>query len=247
MTNALGGFPLLLLLLGLLGDRNKDLSRRSSAPPRPTRRPTPRLPPARTAPRLQQSTSRPAPWPQVVPRGLPKFPGPGWEPDEPPPRAVQQRAAQLLRMLWAHGEGSYKIEQVDGRWIAFRSHRMGTKKGVVAYRTKARNVPVPAASPTRTRAPSSARPTPMPPVDVTYRPPPRPVSPLSLPTLRYGMGLRPKAPDSNVKLAQARLGIADDGRFGKGTLKAIRDFQSAHGLVADGIVGPKTWGALFAS
>lgn len=35
-----------------------------------------------------------------------------------------------------------------------------------------------------------------------------------------------------------------DGIKGKNTRKAIREFQSAHGLKADGIVGSKTWEAL---
>ena len=38
--------------------------------------------------------------------------------------------------------------------------------------------------------------------------------------------------------------IAVDGIFGLGTLSAVRAFQKRHNLVIDGIVGPKTWGAL---
>ena len=35
-----------------------------------------------------------------------------------------------------------------------------------------------------------------------------------------------------------------DGDFGNGTLEAVIKFQKANGLIADGIVGEKTWSKL---
>lgn len=38
----------------------------------------------------------------------------------------------------------------------------------------------------------------------------------------------------------------EDGIFGKNTKSAVQDFQRASGLIADGIIGPKTWSAVHA-
>lgn len=38
-----------------------------------------------------------------------------------------------------------------------------------------------------------------------------------------------------------------DGKFGANTETAVKVYQKAHGLVADGVVGPKTWAALTAA
>ena len=48
----------------------------------------------------------------------------------------------------------------------------------------------------------------------------------------------------DVEVLQRALNIYPDGVFGKLTEEAVKDFQRAHGLEADGVVGQKTWDAL---
>ncbi|MFJ2631967.1 GH25 family lysozyme [Streptomyces sp. NPDC087422] len=72
-----------------------------------------------------------------------------------------------------------------------------------------------------------------------YNPPPT----TSWPTVQQG------ASGERVKTVQYLLNahgssLAVDGAFGAGTNTAVRSFQSAHGLTADGVVGPNTWQAL---
>ena len=45
---------------------------------------------------------------------------------------------------------------------------------------------------------------------------------------------------STVKALQEKLAIKADGQFGPGTEKAVRAYQTANGLVADGVAGPLT-------
>jgi hypothetical protein len=234
----------------------------SSQPSQP-----PALPPGTTTSLPPAAT---APWPQVVPSGLPPFPGSGWVYDEPPPLEVQQRAQQLVSPLWAQGSGAFKVEQTAGRWIAYRAEmvkaRPANKKGIVAYRLRATAAApkAPSAAPSVPRRPVPAVPVPpswnvltsVHPGTATQSTPSAQSTPgapmsapaeLALPVLRYGIGLRPQAPNPDVRVLQQRLHIADDGQFGPGTRSAVLAFQGNHGLTADGIVGPKTWAALFAS
>jgi peptidoglycan hydrolase-like protein with peptidoglycan-binding domain len=69
----------------------------------------------------------------------------------------------------------------------------------------------------------------------------------SQPTLKLGSS------GASVKTLQQALANAGfspgsvDGQFGPKTAAAVKSFQSAKGLVADGIVGPKTWAKLTAA
>src|SRR5258706_10712641 len=83
----------------------------------------------------ETAAQQPAPWPQAMPSGLPPFPA-GWEFDQPPPQAVQNRAWQLLPVLWKRGANARKTEKTAGRWITYVSQQMGKKRGVVAYRVR---------------------------------------------------------------------------------------------------------------
>lgn len=48
----------------------------------------------------------------------------------------------------------------------------------------------------------------------------------------------------DVKVLQKKLNVLADGIFGAMTEEAVRQFQGEMGLAADGVAGPRTWGAL---
>ena len=221
--------------------RGRDLSRRM---PQFADTPEPPFPPVQPPTTAKPSTPRPAipatpavplppstipasttaPWPQVVPAGLPPFPGAGWVPDSPPGAGVVARAQSLLSELWRHGAGTFKTEQTAGRWVTYKASPMGAKKGVVAYRLANQAAAATAPAPARTVPASSPAPA---------------RSSMALPTLRRG------SRGNEVKTLQSKLGITADGIFGAGTESSVRAFQARHGLQVDGIVGRQTWGALF--
>ena len=61
-----------------------------------------------------------------------------------------------------------------------------------------------------------------------------------LPALRRG------AVGEDVRLLQRELHLVADGILGAVTERAVMDYQSEHGLTADGVCGPRTWGVLLA-
>jgi putative chitinase len=61
------------------------------------------------------------------------------------------------------------------------------------------------------------------------------------------MLLRLGSEGEDVKKLQVKLGIEAIGKFGPKTDAAVKAWQSAHGLTADGIVGDGTWSKMFGS
>ena len=49
----------------------------------------------------------------------------------------------------------------------------------------------------------------------------------------------------DVERVQRALGLKVDGDFGPATARAVKAYQSRKGLVADGIIGSKTWAVMF--
>jgi len=44
---------------------------------------------------------------------------------------------------------------------------------------------------------------------------------------------------------QEKIGAKPDGWFGPGTERRVKEWQKANGLTVDGVVGPKTYAAMF--
>lgn len=66
-----------------------------------------------------------------------------------------------------------------------------------------------------------------------------------------GINMRNGQAGATVRSAQTRLGMKGfcataDGKFGSNTETAVRNFQSAHNLSSDGVIGASTWSRLYA-
>ena len=60
-----------------------------------------------------------------------------------------------------------------------------------------------------------------------------------------GTVLKVGSTGQSVKVVQAQIDAFVDGEFGPKTETAVKGWQTAQQLVADGLVGPKTWKAMF--
>ena len=104
--------------------------------------------------------------------------------------------------------------------------------------TVALPTPLPVPPPAPSPAPEPVPPPPPPP------PPPAPPTSGGLITVLVPQ-LQEGASSDSVRSAQTLLGgLAVDGIFGPQTHARTMEYQSAHGLAPDGIIGVHTWGAL---
>ena len=203
---AFGGLGFLALVWGLLGGAHKAKAPKATHEPKPA----PHVP------------GPPEPWPQVVPAGLPPFPGKGWVPDEPPSAGVMARARQLLPVLWAHGLGTHRTEMTNGRWITYDTAMHRTKRAVEAWHLAEEppvivSPPPPSPVPHPSPAPSPA-PTPAPAPAPAPAPEPEPAP---VPSARRELAAR---------LATALAGVAK-GHEDQGL---VAEYEQAAGIVETG-------------
>jgi hypothetical protein len=227
---ALGAFPFFLALLsfGRSGQAAAEKAPKHKPPHAVVPTPVEPLPPV-------------AEWPQVVPAGLPAFPGKGWVPDVPLSSGVRARAVALRPVLWARGVGAHKTEQTAGRWITYLAKLHGGKQAVEAYRL-ASEVPV-------QPVPASTAPTPVAPKPAPAKPAPAAAKPVPAPTPAPATPVATTVTPANADrqrvaaaLAKGLAGVAK-GKENKGLVTA---YQRMIGAKDDGMYGPTVGHALAA-
>jgi murein DD-endopeptidase MepM/ murein hydrolase activator NlpD len=143
--------------------------------------------------------------------------------DVSPGQAVKQ--GQVLGLSGASGKGS---ERGYGPHLHLSARIMGKHvNGAGNFDYEAFLVSQPADKPAAAK-PAAEKP----------KTPAAPAAPVARATVKKGSS------GEDVRYLQNKLVIGADGVFGPITDKAVRAFQASKGLVVDGIVGPKTWGAL---
>jgi peptidoglycan hydrolase-like protein with peptidoglycan-binding domain len=132
------------------------------------------------------------------------------------------KVREVQELLKARG---YKNIVIDGKF------GMGTGAAVVSFQKKRKLAQVGVVGPkTLAELKNQKKPNP-----VTG---PKKRAPKKLATLRQGSKGR------EVNILQVAVGAKVDGIFGAGTAQKVVAFQRKHGLVPDGIVGPRTWQAV---
>ena len=73
------------------------------------------------------------------------------------------------------------------------------------------------------------------------------VAPVQRPTLKKGSAGEcvKELQELLIKVGYSCGKYGSDGKFGDGTLEAVKAFQADRGLVVDGIVGVNTWKKLY--
>jgi len=246
------------------------------APPPPFKMPppgdiTPMAPVVPSAPPAPPATApQVAPWPAVVPAGLPPFPGSGWVPVSPLTQGIIDRASYWNSQLWDFSSRRivqpYAQEQFGGEMLTFAAKwhpgpgGAQTYMATEAYRLASGPAAVTPAVPI-TPAPVIAPPVPAMPPDVPPPTPPTappvvvnpfnpPLPPLVGPEPAPGAWRSDHAFIARYQTALTYLASlgnpgwdpqGDDGIYGPHTAAAVKAFQSDQGLApADGQVGNVT-------
>jgi hypothetical protein len=137
-----------------------------------------------------------------------------------------------------------RINSRDGRgWRNYTGTNAHTHHCHISIRDSSRDDVTPWAW---ASASDSPNPPPAPNPSTPHGPPPAPTTNPAYPGTPIEVGAR----GSHVRTIQAQLrhrgwDISVDGAFGPATRQVVKRFQERQGLTADGIVGPRTWRALW--
>lgn len=145
--------------------------------------------------------------------------------------------AAYIRPPWPKPAPTRKV--TPGRVAAAVGAAVAVAAGAHAATPSSPAPPKPAPSTTAPRATSTPSPSAIP-------TPPRSVRPARhvAPAASLSRVLRHGTKGEDVKAAQQRLGVRVNGIFDRTTLRAVDAFQRRHGLLVDGVIGPRTAVAL---
>lgn len=127
--------------------------------------------------------------------------------------------------------GHIGVSLGDGRTAEARSKRSTPRSGVYADRSGASDWTRGGLLPGLDYGPAATKPVPV---------------PMVRPTLRFGAlsSGHTKALAAALNRWKGASVLTGAGPFGPKTRALVREFQAAHGLAVDGVVGPLTWAAL---